>query len=129
MKEIIASLVKIADYLDAKNRVVESDIVSGVLTKLSEHVGEDQDPIVHVVNIPKPFDGDVTEKMANHNSHNFLWDDEGDTRCMNCDARPSHEAANYPCGAVPERIFRIHRASGAVEHMTPEQYSAVYGEN
>lgn len=45
MKEIIASLVEIADYLDEHNRVVESDIVSGVLTKLSEYIVENSNPI------------------------------------------------------------------------------------
>lgn len=59
------------------------------------------------VNRPVPFQGTDEEKAANRATHNFQGICEGeeymDFRCLNCDCKPWHAAADYPCGAVVPR--------------------------
>jgi hypothetical protein len=55
------------------------------------------------IDLPVRFSGTAEESAANFRTHAFAWDDDGDTRCMNCDCRPSHAAASYPCGTEPPR--------------------------
>lgn len=56
---------------------------------------------------PVKFPGTRGEAAANFKTHSWLWDDD-DTRCFNCDSRPSYEAANYPCGAdVPRETVKV----------------------
>lgn len=49
---------------------------------------------------PVPFAGTEEEKAANHRSHQWGGIDG---RCFECDAKPWHEAAFYPCGTTPPR--------------------------
>ena len=59
------------------------------------------------INVPVPFEGTKEQIMANFKSHNFTWgDDEFDARCSECDCKPSHAAAHYPCGNEPPRKMR-----------------------
>lgn len=59
------------------------------------------------INVPVPFEGTKEEIIVNFKSHNFCWgDDEGDARCSECDCRPAHAAAHYPCGNEPPRKWR-----------------------
>jgi hypothetical protein len=54
------------------------------------------------INRPIPFSGSEAEKRANYASHMFItWDEE--THCSNCDCKPWHKAAYYPCGTNPPR--------------------------
>jgi hypothetical protein len=59
------------------------------------------------VSVPVEFSGSEEERKANYATHAFVtytWgEDDAETRCMNCDARPSHVAADYPCGTEPPR--------------------------
>ena len=58
-------------------------------------------------NMPAPFPGTPEEAAANRDTHLFVYDgtpDDADVRCWNCDCRPSHVAASYPCGANVPRI-------------------------
>jgi len=54
-----------------------------------------------MVNLPKPFEGTEEERKANFRSHRFGGEDG---RCFECDSKPWHEAAYYPCGARVPRI-------------------------
>lgn len=63
-----------------------------------------------LMDVPVPFDGTSEQAEANYRTHNFQsWYDEdyGDTRCMACDCKPWHKAADYPCGTEPERMLII----------------------
>ena len=59
------------------------------------------------INRPIAFAGSEAEKRANRASHNFATfqysEDDAETRCYDCDSRPSHYAADYPCGASVPR--------------------------
>jgi hypothetical protein len=60
-----------------------------------------------IINQPIPFQGSDEERKANRESHNFSYDYE-EVRCFNCDCRPSHRAASYPCGAeVPRETVEV----------------------
>lgn len=61
------------------------------------------------VSRPVAFPGTEEEKAANRLSHSFDYGDpDGDCRCYGCDARPSHVASDYPCGAhVPREFARF----------------------
>jgi len=60
-----------------------------------------------IINRPIPFNGTEEERRANRLSH-FFSGEPGDERCMDCDSRPSHEAANYPCGvSVPRETIEV----------------------
>lgn len=54
-----------------------------------------------MVNVPQPFEGTKEERTANYRSHSFYGEDG---RCWDCDCKPWHEAAFYPCGARVPRI-------------------------
>lgn len=60
----------------------------------------------HRMNVPVPFKGTKEEVIANFKSHNFIYVDEYDARCSECDCKPSHQAAHYPCGNEPPRMWR-----------------------
>lgn len=55
----------------------------------------------YTMNVPVPFPGTYDEAAANFDGHWFAGEDG---RCMDCDARVTHEAANYPCGANVPRM-------------------------
>lgn len=59
-----------------------------------------------MVDTPVPFSGTVEEANDNHNTHDWLYD-EGDTRCLRCDASVRHQAASYPCGVQPPRRMTV----------------------
>lgn len=62
------------------------------------------------MNVPVPFPGTPEEARANRESHRFSYDPDGDSRCYLCDSRPSHVAADYPCGAdVPRMDVEVAR--------------------
>lgn len=57
-----------------------------------------------MINRPVAFPGTPDEARANRLTHIFDYSD-ADTRCLDCDCRPSHVAASYPCGArVPREV-------------------------
>ena len=60
-----------------------------------------------IVNRPVDFDGTDEEKRENFLTHHFVnWDDE--YRCSDCDCKPWHVAAKYPCGYdVPRETVTI----------------------
>lgn len=53
------------------------------------------------VHRPVAFPGTDAEREANHRTH--LWTYYDEARCSNCDAKPWHVAADYPCGQEPPR--------------------------
>jgi hypothetical protein len=55
-----------------------------------------------IIDRPIRFAGSAAEASANFNTHDFAWGDE-DTRCVNCDCKTTHAAADYPCGTNPPR--------------------------
>lgn len=60
-----------------------------------------------VINRPVKFPGTEAEAAANFATHKFIWGDD-DTRCWDCDCRPSYISASWPCGAeVPREIVTI----------------------
>jgi hypothetical protein len=58
--------------------------------------------VVYNLNRPVAFGGTAEQAAANRETHCFDWSDP-DCRCWNCDCRPSHAAASYPCGQEPPR--------------------------
>lgn len=56
---------------------------------------------------------DLDSYAANVATHRFGYTggpDDGDVRCDDCDCRPSHAAAGYPCGAdVPREVITVAR--------------------
>ena len=52
------------------------------------------------VNVPKAFNGSKEQKDRNFRSHR--WGE--DNRCLICDSKISHTAAEYPCGEEPPRL-------------------------
>jgi hypothetical protein len=57
------------------------------------------------MNVPKPWPGSETERLANRDSHHFDWAQAGDSRCWDCDARPTGVGADWPCGTIPPRMI------------------------
>jgi hypothetical protein len=53
-----------------------------------------------IVNRPVAFPGTEEEKAANFRTHHFIGIDR---RCMDCDCKTWHVAADYPCGTEPPR--------------------------
>lgn len=49
---------------------------------------------------PTPFDGTPEQIAANRRTHYFAGE-----RCMDCDCKPWHTAADYPCGAPVPRSY------------------------
>ena len=59
-----------------------------------------------IYSVPKAFTGTDAERLANTDSHHFIYDDDDGSRCMNCDSRWGSTSADYPCGAsVPREII------------------------
>lgn len=56
------------------------------------------------MNVPVPFEGTQDQKRANFATHRFMWGDDMGERCLNCDCKPWHKAAEYPCGQEPPRM-------------------------
>lgn len=56
-----------------------------------------------LINAPVPFPGTELEAAQNMATHGWLFDDDGQ-RCVHCDAKTWHRAAEYPCGAEPARM-------------------------
>jgi hypothetical protein len=54
------------------------------------------------VNVPVPFPGTAEERAANRATH-FFGGIDG--RCFDCDSRPTHVAADYPCCVEPPRMW------------------------
>lgn len=63
--------------------------------------------------VPVPFKGTTTEASANYATHFFMAEgdpEDGNSRCMDCDCKPWHQAALYPCGTtVPRQEVRVNR--------------------
>ena len=58
---------------------------------------------------PQPNPDRVEAREARH-THSFTGIDG---RCMDCDARPTHVAAEYPCGTkVPRYVHVVYKAAG-----------------
>ena len=56
------------------------------------------------IDIPVPFTGTQEQADRNFRTHNFSnFGDE--PACLNCDCKPWHIAADYPCGAEIPRTF------------------------
>lgn len=58
------------------------------------------------INRPVRFQGTDAEKAANYRTHHWVADgppDDCEVRCFDCDAKPWHAAASYPCGVEPPR--------------------------
>ena len=56
---------------------------------------------------PMPFTGTEKEALANYRTHR--WGPPPDCRCWNCDCKPGHVAASYPCGQEPPRVQAAER--------------------
>jgi hypothetical protein len=54
------------------------------------------------INRPIPFQGTEAQRRANRATHQF-GSEFDDFRCLNCDCKPGHKAADYPCGVEPPR--------------------------
>ena len=60
------------------------------------------------INRPVRFQGTSDEAAVNRRTHHFVvtdWDEDGpcERRCADCDCKPWHAAADYPCGTEPPR--------------------------
>lgn len=55
------------------------------------------------VNRPVPFSGTPEQAQANYETHWWTRVDEYEIRCGQCDCKPWHAAAKYPCGNEPPR--------------------------
>lgn len=51
---------------------------------------------------PIPFDGPPEQARANYRSHSWI-SHFGETVCMECESKPWHASAHYPCGASVPR--------------------------
>jgi len=70
--------------------------------------GQPDRTLVSIYDEPMPFGGTEQERLANRLSHSFdSWDPEETPRCMWCDAKSWHKAADYPCGASVPRIVTV----------------------
>ena len=58
---------------------------------------------MRTITMPAPFTGTVTEANRNFDTHNWGHLDE-EIVCYNCEAKPWHVAASYPCGQEPPRV-------------------------
>ena len=60
-----------------------------------------------IVSRPIRFQGTPEQKLANRQTHRFhteqFDEDDFETRCTECDCKPWHAAADYPCGTEPPR--------------------------
>lgn len=55
-----------------------------------------------IIDRPVPFQGTPEERKANVESHRWRRFG-GEVVCANCDCKPWHAAALYPCGVEPPR--------------------------
>ena len=59
---------------------------------------------------PLPWGGTDEERRANEHTHFYshphTGDYDPDVRCSRCDSRPSHKAAEYPCGVAADLMPR-----------------------
>jgi hypothetical protein len=73
--------------------------------------------MTHTINVPKPFpfdtDEDQIQAIINYHTHSFAYTDD-ESRCVNCDCRPTHKASFYPCGEEPPRILRTISDDGKI---------------
>lgn len=60
------------------------------------------------MNEPIAFNGTDEEKKVNFKTHNFWADDGIEYRCCDCDCKPWHKAAYYPCGTNPPRETKVY---------------------
>lgn len=72
----------------------------------------------YLINRPIEFSGSAEERAENYASHRFSWDEE--SRCVNCDSRPSHVAAHYPCPVDPPRETVLCVSVGSTVSVTGE---------
>lgn len=54
---------------------------------------------MNTINMPVPFPGTPEQRRANLDSHNWTTFNGVDYNCMDCDCKPGHVSAGYPCGA------------------------------
>jgi hypothetical protein len=54
-------------------------------------------------NKPITFEGTDEQAEINRRTHNFITFDSLNYNCADCDCKPYHAAAKYPCGQEPER--------------------------
>jgi len=58
-----------------------------------------------MIDQPKKFDGSEEERLANYESHRFSQVSEDEVVCIDCDVKPWHLCADWPCGFdVPREI-------------------------
>lgn len=59
-----------------------------------------------MIDRPIPFKGSQEERIANRQTHYWgliSFADIDEVRCLDCDCKPWHVAADYPCGEEPPR--------------------------
>ena len=62
------------------------------------------------INMPMQFPGSEEQIKLNRATHDFYdWNGDGDARCMECDRKPWHISADWPCG------FSVPRVDGTEE--------------
>jgi len=72
-------------------------------------------PVHSRANLPKPFDGTDEQARANFSSHHWIEWAEFEVACMECDSKPWHKAAYYPCGThVPRQIFEYDKEGALI---------------
>lgn len=49
-----------------------------------------------IINQPLPFPGSDSEGEANYDSHRWV-SEGGDVCCIDCDVKPHHTSADWPC--------------------------------
>jgi hypothetical protein len=69
--------------------------------------------IIGGMTCPVPFAGTSEELEANFKSHDF-WGFETGTTCMQCDCKPWHMTAKYPCGSDVPRHTVTEWSDGTV---------------
>lgn len=70
--------------------------------------------VVSRINLPLPFGGTEEERRVNYDTHRF-YEFHGEIRCDECDCRPGHRAASYPCGYRVPRYTVVRYSDGTVE--------------
>ena len=56
-----------------------------------------------LMNSPVPFEGTDEQRKENLATHYFTHMGDYEYRCSDCDCKPWHAAASYPCGTEPPR--------------------------
>jgi hypothetical protein len=60
------------------------------------------------MDMPVRFTGTDAERAENRATHHFAamgGGDDYEVRCVNCDSKPWHAAADYRCGVEPPRMI------------------------